>query len=92
MNLVPPHAWDLSPAEAVDVQRELAGIVLREGPPILVGRIAGVDVGFEEGGRITRAALSQPPLAHVGKVDALFAPQDIDELIALAEKLDERAA
>lgn len=57
MNLVPPHAWDLSPAEAVDVQRELAGIVLREGPPILVGRIAGVDVGFEEGGRITRAAV-----------------------------------
>ncbi|HHW63637.1 MAG TPA: DEAD/DEAH box helicase family protein [Rhodocyclaceae bacterium] len=43
-------------------------------------------------GRITRAALSQPPLAHVGKVDALFAPQDIDELIALAEKLNERAA
>lgn len=43
-------------------------------------------------GRITRAALSQPPLAHVGKVEALFAPQDIDELIALAEKLDERAA
>ncbi|MFP5485567.1 MAG: type I restriction-modification enzyme R subunit C-terminal domain-containing protein [Gammaproteobacteria bacterium] len=43
-------------------------------------------------GRITRAALSQPPLAHVGKVDALFAPQDIDELLALTEKLDERAA
>lgn len=43
-------------------------------------------------GRITRAALSQPPLTHVGKVEALFAPQDIDELIALAEKLDERAA
>lgn len=43
-------------------------------------------------GRITRAALSQPPLTHVGKVEALFAPHDIDELIALAEELDERAA
>ncbi|MBJ9968633.1 type I restriction endonuclease subunit R [Burkholderia seminalis] len=43
-------------------------------------------------GRITRAALSQPPLTHVGKVEALFAPQDIDELIALTERVDERAA
>lgn len=43
-------------------------------------------------GRINRAALSQPPLAHVGNVEALFAPQDIDELIALTEKLEERAA
>ncbi len=43
-------------------------------------------------GRITRAALSQPPLAHVGKVDALFAPQDIDELLTLTDKLNERAA
>jgi type I restriction enzyme R subunit len=43
-------------------------------------------------GRISRAALSQPPLAHVGKVETLFAPQDIDELLALTEKLDEHAA
>lgn len=43
-------------------------------------------------GRITRGALSQPPLANVGKVEALFAPQDIDDLIALTEKLNERAA
>lgn len=43
-------------------------------------------------GRITRAALSQPPLANVGRVDALFASQDIDELIALAEGLAGRAA
>ncbi|KVC42482.1 restriction endonuclease subunit R [Burkholderia pseudomultivorans] len=38
-------------------------------------------------GRITRAALSQPPLANVGRVEALFAPHDIDELIAIAERL-----
>ncbi|WP_367304945.1 type I restriction-modification enzyme R subunit C-terminal domain-containing protein [Burkholderia multivorans] len=43
-------------------------------------------------GRITRAALSQPPLAHVGRVDALFAPQHIDELLILTDKLNERAA
>lgn len=44
-------------------------------------------------GRITRAVLSQPPLAHAGNVEALFAPQDIDELVALADHLTaERAA
>jgi deoxyribonuclease V len=31
--------------------------VLRAGPPILAGRIAGVDVGFEAKGRTTRAAV-----------------------------------
>lgn len=58
MNLTPPHRWDLSPAEAIAVQRELAARVVREGPPVLAGRIAGVDVGFEDGGRITRAAVA----------------------------------
>lgn len=43
-------------------------------------------------GRITRATLSQPPLTHIGRVEALFAPQDIDELLALAESLTERVA
>ncbi|MEW6765957.1 MAG: deoxyribonuclease V [Pseudomonadota bacterium] len=56
MNLIAPHPWDLSPAEMVAVQRELAGRVACEGPPVVTGRIAGVDVGFEDGGRLTRAA------------------------------------
>lgn len=58
MNLNAPHPWELTPAEAIEVQRELASQVLREGPPILDGRIAGVDVGFEDNGRITRAAVA----------------------------------
>ncbi|MCP3142101.1 type I restriction endonuclease subunit R [Pyxidicoccus xibeiensis] len=43
-------------------------------------------------GRVTRAALSQAPLVNVGHVEALFAPRDIDELLALAERLADRAA
>ncbi|MEO5331702.1 MAG: DEAD/DEAH box helicase family protein [Magnetococcus sp. YQC-5] len=43
-------------------------------------------------GRITRAALFQPPLVNVGRAEVLFAPQDIDELVALAESLAERVA
>ncbi|RYF31649.1 MAG: DEAD/DEAH box helicase, partial [Comamonadaceae bacterium] len=35
-------------------------------------------------GRITRAALSEPPLSRVGRVETLFPPNDIDDLIHLA--------
>ncbi|MFY7907486.1 MAG: DEAD/DEAH box helicase family protein [Burkholderiaceae bacterium] len=43
-------------------------------------------------GRITRAALSGPPLSRVGRVEALFQPQDIDDLIHLATQLLDEAA
>jgi len=51
------HGWDLSPAEAREVQRRLAGQVEREDRLGPVRTVAGVDVGFEAGGRITRAAV-----------------------------------
>lgn len=48
--------WDGTPAGARLLQQELAGRVsLQDNFPAL-RLIAGVDVGFEEGGRITRAA------------------------------------
>ncbi|WMJ08606.1 DEAD/DEAH box helicase family protein [Nitrosomonas sp. sh817] len=41
-------------------------------------------------GRISRAALSEPPLSRVGSVESLFPPQDIEELVNLANHwLDE---
>lgn len=43
-------------------------------------------------GRITRATLSEPPLSRVGRVETLFPPQDIDELINLANQLLDEAA
>jgi len=43
-------------------------------------------------GRITRAALSEPPLSRAGRVETLFPPQDIDELINLANQLLDEAA
>ncbi len=61
-NTPQPHpyafgGWDGSPAAARELQKKLAGkVVLADdfGPLRL---IAGVDVGFEEGGTITRAAV-----------------------------------
>lgn len=52
-----PHGWDLAPREAIALQKRLAGDVIvgdRLGP---VRSVAGVDVGFEDGGRVTRAAV-----------------------------------
>lgn len=43
-------------------------------------------------GRITRAALNEPPLSRVGRVEALFPPQDIEELIAFANQWVDDAA
>jgi deoxyribonuclease V len=62
------HDWDLSRREAVALQRELAGRVERADRIGEVRRIAGVDVGFENGGQIARAAvavLDYPSLAVV---------------------------
>lgn len=67
MNLMAPHPWDLTPADAIRLQRELASRVLREGPPLLEGHIAGVDVGFENEGHIARAAVAvlEMPISRV---------------------------
>jgi type I restriction enzyme R subunit len=43
-------------------------------------------------GRITRAALSEPPLSRVGRIEALFPPQDIEELVAFANQLVDEVA
>lgn len=43
-------------------------------------------------GRVTRAALNEPPLSRVGRVETLFPSQDIDELINLANQLLDEAA
>ena len=63
------HTWDLTPAEARHLQEQLRGRVLHEdliaGPP---ARVAGIDIGFEQNGAVTRAAavvLSYPELEVV---------------------------
>lgn len=58
MKLHHTHPWNLTPSEAIALQKELAGFVELEDrfePP---RRIAGVDVGFEERGAVTRAAVA----------------------------------
>ena len=69
----PLHAWDLSPAEAIRLQTRLAdGVVLadRFGP---VHRVAGVDVGFEQNGAVTRAAVVVLEFPALRIVDSVLA-------------------
>lgn len=60
MKLPPPvHSWNLTPAEARTLQLRLAGEVEpRDRMPARIHRVAGIDVGFEDRGRIARAAVA----------------------------------
>jgi deoxyribonuclease V len=52
------HGWDVSPQEAVAIQQELRVQVIRQDCFGRLGRIAGVDAGFEANGAITQAAVA----------------------------------
>ena len=51
------HAWKVSPQEAIAIQESLRDQVIREDDFDEINSVAGIDVGFEEGGGITRAAV-----------------------------------
>ena len=69
LNLLDTHPWDVSPCEAIAIQNRLRERVIREDAlPTAIRYVAGVDVGFETGGAVTRAAiavLDYPGLALV---------------------------
>ncbi|MBO9492914.1 deoxyribonuclease V [Thalassotalea sp. G20_0] len=50
--------WDLSYAEAISIQTTLASQVIQQDDLPEITRVAGVDVGFEDNGRVTRAAVA----------------------------------
>jgi len=62
------HDWDLSPRDAIALQGRLRGRVVCADRLGSVNTVAGVDVGFEQGGSVTRAAvvvLSFPALKPI---------------------------
>ena len=70
---VHPSVWDLSPAEARALQARLSGraeVRDRLDTPALV---AGIDVGFEDRGRITRAAVAVLDMADLQLVESALA-------------------
>jgi deoxyribonuclease V len=68
-----PHPWDVDIAQAREIQEQLRDRVdtrNRLGP---VEHVAGVDVGFEDGNRITRAAVAVLRLEDLELVDHAIA-------------------
>ncbi|MCU7890103.1 MAG: endonuclease V [Candidatus Thiodiazotropha sp. (ex Ustalcina ferruginea)] len=59
------HSWNITPSDAVVIQKEMRSQVSCHDQLPQLHRVAGVDVGFERNGKITRAAvavLSYPDL------------------------------
>lgn len=98
------HSWDLTPKEAMALQSRLAtDIVCRDdfGP---IARVAGVDVGFEDDGATTRAAvavLAFPSLqletsaiarmpTRFPYVPGLLSFREVPAVLAAMEQLDVR--
>ncbi len=52
------HSWDVTPQEAIAIQQRLRTTVVTQDTLGDVHFVAGVDVGFEAGGTITRAAVA----------------------------------
>jgi len=51
------HSWNVTPKEARAIQDRLReGVVQRDELPWPPDRVAGIDVGFEDSGRVTRSA------------------------------------
>jgi len=73
MKPVRQHEWDLTPEAAIALQQQLRSDICFTDEIPAVQYVAGVDVGFEAEGTVTRAAiavLSFPGLALVGRAIA----------------------
>ena len=54
----PTHPWDVTPKQAIEIQKQLCGRVIKTDRLGKIRFVAGVDVGFEENNKITRAAVA----------------------------------
>src|SRR5262245_15348379 len=63
------HSWKLTPSAAIALQHRLRSRVVRLGLPRRIRHVAGVDVGFERGGGVTRAAVAVLTFPELALVD-----------------------
>ena len=76
MKLRDLHPWDVSPKEAIAIQKRLAAQVVREDEPIDVRRVAGVDISVDRARGVGTGAvvvLSYPGL-EIAEVAVAQAP------------------
>lgn len=67
------HSWDVTPKQAIEIQKRLRSQIITEDRLGEVRHIAGVDVGFEDLGRVTRAAVVVLSLSDLQPVDQSLA-------------------
>jgi len=70
------HDWDLTPKQAIALQQRLAAQVLVADRFDNITRVAGVDVGFEQQGKITRAAVAVLSFPELQLIDSVIARRD----------------
>ena len=70
------HDWDLTPRQAIALQKQLSGRVAREDRIGAVRHVAGIDVGFEENGQVTRAAVAVLSFSELELVDSVVAREE----------------
>lgn len=71
------HSWSLSVPEAVALQKDLSRQVVRDDRLGPVRHVGGVDVGFEDGGRIARAAVVVLRLADLSLTTWAIARREV---------------
>jgi deoxyribonuclease V len=72
------HPWNLTPGAARALQAELAGRVERTDRCETIELVAGIDVGFEQGGRLARAAIAVLRLPDLAPVDQAIVRRSAD--------------
>ena len=72
------HSWNLTPAEAIALQASLAKEVIDLDNFGDIRHIAGIDVGFEDEGRITKAAICVLTIPELRLVESTVARRATD--------------
>lgn len=63
------HAWNVTPQEAIDIQRNLRTKIITQDDYSSVKFVAGVDIGFEANNTVTRAAVAVLSYAELQLID-----------------------
>ncbi|HEX5057268.1 MAG TPA: deoxyribonuclease V [Gammaproteobacteria bacterium] len=72
------HPWNLTPAEAITLQLQLAKQLLDRDNFGAIRYIAGIDVGFEDEGRVTKAAVCVLAIPELRLVESVVATRATD--------------
>jgi deoxyribonuclease V len=71
------HPWNVTPQEAILIQQRLRAQVIREDRLPSISLVAGVDVGFQNGGQLARAAVALLRFPELDLVETAVAQQPV---------------